>query len=170
MYILFYFRNRLVTVPIEFNCTCQLCNCSFMIQQSINIRPTPRSTALLKLIVSQLVKKYPNRYGIIRFVAMYTRARHWARWIQSTPSHNIFLRCILILSSVWLGFPSGTSLQDLQPNVWHTFRLLQIISLFIMQVFQTLATSLLLGPNILLSTLLSNTCARAQARRQFYVI
>lgn len=148
MYILFYFRNRLVTVPIEFNCTCQLCNCSFMIQQSINIRPTPRSTALLKLIVSQLVKKYPNRYGIIRFVAMYTRARHWARWIQSTPSHNIFLRYILILSSVWLGFPSGTSLQDLQP------------SLFIMQVFQTLATSLLLGPNILLSTLLSNACAR----------
>jgi hypothetical protein len=54
-------------------------------------------------MVAQLVKKFPAFYGTRRFMTVFTRARHWSlswvRWIQSTPSHLISLRLILILSS-----------------------------------------------------------------------
>jgi hypothetical protein len=50
---------------------------------------------LEKLIVAQLVEKF--------LTVMFKRARYMsmsrARWIQSTPSHRIYLRIILILSS-----------------------------------------------------------------------
>jgi hypothetical protein len=54
--------------------------------RSIN-EPTPGSRVLLeKLIVTQLVKKFPAFYRTLSFVAMFTRAHHWslswARWIQ----------------------------------------------------------------------------------------
>jgi len=53
-----------------------------------------RSRILLeKLIVTQLVKKFPTFYGTRHW------SLSWARWIQSTTSHNISLRYILILSS-----------------------------------------------------------------------
>jgi len=42
-------------------------------------------------------------YGTRRFIAVFRRARHWSlprtRWIQSTCSHHIFLRFVIILSS-----------------------------------------------------------------------
>jgi len=61
-----------------------------------------------KLTVTQLLKKFSAFYGTWRFITVLTRARHWslcwARWIQSTPSHSISLRFILILSShLYLG-------------------------------------------------------------------
>jgi hypothetical protein len=49
---------------------------------------SPRSTDILeKLTGSQLVKKFPAFYGIIRFITAYTSARHlslfWANSVQS---------------------------------------------------------------------------------------
>jgi hypothetical protein len=62
-----------------------------------------RRVLLEKLTVTHLVKKYPAFYGTQKFITVFTRARHWlqswARCIQSTPSHPISLRSILILST-----------------------------------------------------------------------
>jgi hypothetical protein len=63
----------------------------------------PWSTDLLeKLTVTQLVKTFPAFYGTRSFITVFTRVRHWslfwARWIQSTPPHTIYLKSILILS------------------------------------------------------------------------
>jgi hypothetical protein len=51
-------------------------------------------------------------YGTIRFIVVFTQARHWtlswASWIQFAPSIPISLRSILMLSShLRLGLPSG---------------------------------------------------------------
>jgi hypothetical protein len=64
-----------------------------------------RSWALLeKLPVVQPLKKLTAFYGIWRFIAVLTRALQWFlswdRSIESTPSHPISLRCILILKNV----------------------------------------------------------------------
>jgi hypothetical protein len=62
---------------------------------------SPWSIVLLeKIIVAKLVKKPPVFYGIWRQIIVFTRARHWilswARRIQSTTSHPVYLRSILI--------------------------------------------------------------------------
>jgi hypothetical protein len=53
--------------------------------------------------VIQLVNKFPAFYGTRRFITVFTRACHWslswARWIQSTSSHTLSVRSIMILSS-----------------------------------------------------------------------
>jgi len=58
---------------------------------------------LEKLIVNHIAKKFFSFYETRRFVTVFTTACHsslfWATWIQSTPSHHISLRSILILSS-----------------------------------------------------------------------
>jgi hypothetical protein len=58
---------------------------------------------LKKLIVTQLAKKLPAFQGTRTFITVFTAARHWTSsriwWIQSTHSHTISLRSILILSS-----------------------------------------------------------------------
>jgi len=66
-------------------------------------------------------QKFLASYGTWRFITMFTRAHHlslsWARWIQSTTSHTISLRSILILSSdPCLGFLSCSSLYIFQPK------------------------------------------------------
>jgi hypothetical protein len=57
---------------------------------------------LEKLLVTLLVKRFPTFYGTWRFITIFTRAHHWsiswARWIQSTPSHQISLASLLMLS------------------------------------------------------------------------
>jgi len=67
---------------------------------------------LEKLIVAQLVKKFPTFNGTRRFITTFTRIHHWslswARWIQSISSDPITLTSILILSShLCLHFLSG---------------------------------------------------------------
>jgi len=58
---------------------------------------------LEKLIVTQLVKRFPAFYGTRRFITVFARARHWplscSRCIQSTPSHPVSQRSVLILSN-----------------------------------------------------------------------
>jgi hypothetical protein len=64
---------------------------------------TPCSRFLVgKIVVSQLLIKFPVFCGTRGFIFVFTRASDfslsWARWIQSTLSHPICLRYILILS------------------------------------------------------------------------
>ena len=72
----------------------------------------PHSTVRLKkLIVAQLVKKFPTFFGTQVFVTSFTRSRHlslsWSRPIQSTSSHPTSWRFVLILTShLGLVFPA----------------------------------------------------------------
>jgi len=72
--------------------------CSGRLQLTLQSR-----VLLVKLTVTQLIKKFPALYGTRRFVTVFIGAHHWslsrARWIQSTRSHHIPLKYILILSS-----------------------------------------------------------------------
>jgi hypothetical protein len=74
---------------------------------------TPWSRVLLeKLTGFQLVKKFPEFYGIRRFMTAITSVRQlslfWASSIQPMPPHPNSWRSILILSShLHLGLPSG---------------------------------------------------------------
>jgi hypothetical protein len=62
-------------------------------------------TTLGRVLLEKLsvINKYRAFYITRRFITVFTRTRHWylswARWIQSTTSHRITVRCILILSS-----------------------------------------------------------------------
>jgi hypothetical protein len=117
---------------------------------------------------------------------MFTRVCHWslswARWSQSTTSHTISLRsipllstylcldlpnvlpfwfsnqnflCISYLSHAWfVSHLSHPPWGDHPNNIWWS---VQVMKLLIMQSVQPLTTSSLLGPNILLSNLFSNT-------------
>jgi hypothetical protein len=73
----------------------------------------PRNPVLLeKLTVTQPVKKFPTFYRTPRFITVFNRTRHCsvscATCIQSSPSHPISLRSILILfSHLLVGLPSG---------------------------------------------------------------
>jgi hypothetical protein len=134
----------------------------------------------------QLVNKFPAFYGTRRFLTALTSARHLslssASPIQSSRPHPTSWRSILILSShLRLGLPSGLSLRFPHRNPVQTspfphtcympahLNLLDFITRKILgkeyRPFSSKLcnfpycpfTSSLLGPNILLSTLFSNT-------------
>jgi hypothetical protein len=85
------------------------------------------SWALLeKPPIVKLLKKFPACYGIRRFITAFTKSLQWsiswARSIQSTPSHPISPRSILILSSrLRLGLPSGLCPSDFLTNIVYAF-------------------------------------------------
>jgi hypothetical protein len=65
-------------------------------------------------------------YGTRRFNTVFTRALHWSlSWaisIQSTPSHPISLRSILILSThLRLGYPSSRFTSGFCTDILHAF-------------------------------------------------
>jgi hypothetical protein len=67
--------------------------------------------------IVQPLKNFPAFYGTRRFNTAFTRALHWSlSWaisIQSTPSHPISLRSILILSThLHLGYFLGIEMQE----------------------------------------------------------
>jgi hypothetical protein len=67
-----------------------------------------------------------STYGTRRFNPVFTRALHWSlSWaisIQSTPSHSISLRSILILSThLRLGLPSGLFPSGFPTNIPYAF-------------------------------------------------
>jgi len=141
---------------------------------------------LEKLIVAHLVKKSPACYGSQRFITVYTRACHWSipttRCIQSTSSNPASLRSVLILSyHLRLGLPSGLFPSGFTTKTLYAFLIfpiratcpshLTLHNLITLTIFgevyklrssslcsllQPPATSSLLCPNILLSTLFSN--------------
>ena len=141
---------------------------------------------LEKLIVLQLVMKFPAFHGTRRFITTLTSVRHlslsWANPIQSIYPHPTSWRSVLILSThLRLGLPSG-----LFPSGFHTktlyaplsspiratcpahLILLDFITRKILgEEYRSLSSSLcsllhspvtssLLGPNILLNTMFSN--------------
>jgi hypothetical protein len=87
-----------------------------------------------KMIFSQLIKKFPALYGIRSFITVFTRARHWslswARWIQSTPSHRISSRSVLILSpTLRLSFQSGLLKENV--GIWDHHAVCACASVFV---------------------------------------
>jgi len=134
----------------------------------------------------QLVKKFPVFYGTWRFITAFTSARHlslsWATSIQSIPPHATSWRSILILSShlrlvlpsgfFSSGFPTKTPYTHLPPVRTicpaHLILLDFITRTIFVEEYRSLSSSLcsflhsavsssLLGPNILLNALFSNT-------------
>jgi len=125
--------------------------------------------------------------GTRRFITVFTRARHspisWVRWIHSTPSEQIYLRFVLILSShlclvLPIGlFPSGFLSTTLCAPLLspirvrcpaHLIFLGLITRITFAEVYRScgsslcsllysLVTSSLLGLSIFLSALFSNT-------------
>ena len=149
---------------------------------------------LEKLSGLQLVKKFPAFHGTRRFIIALPSARHlslsWASPIQSIHPHPTSWRSILILSTqLCLGLPSG-----LFPSVFPTkflynplsspiratcpahLILLDFITRTILgEEYKSFSSSLcnllhfpvtssLLGPNILLNTMLSNTFSILSSR------
>jgi hypothetical protein len=87
---------------------------------------TPCSRVLFeKLTGSQLLKKFPAFYATPRFITTFTSARHLSvsrtRSIQSIPSHALFWKSILILSShLRLVFQAVSFPQVSLPNPLYT--------------------------------------------------
>jgi hypothetical protein len=86
-----------------------------------------RSWAFLEeLSIVQPLKNLPAFYGTRSFNSVFTRALHWslslAISIQSTPSHHISLRFILMLSThLHLGLPSGLFPSGLPTYILYVF-------------------------------------------------
>ena len=142
---------------------------------------------LEKLFGSQLVKKCPTLHGTQKFITTYTSSGHlslfWASSIQSIFPHPTFWTAILRLSShLCLGlpsslFPSRFSHQNpvynshlshtrYMPCPPHSSRFdhpnnieceVEIMKLLLCIFLYSPISSSLLGPNILLNTLFSNT-------------
>ena len=142
---------------------------------------------LEKLTCSQLVKKFPAFYGTRTFITVFTSTRHlplfWARSIQSMRHHPSSWRSNLTVSFhlrvVFLGglFPSGFPNKILQASLLSPIRATYIAHFILVNLitrivigkeYRSFRSSLcnflhstvtpsLLGPNILLNTLFSNT-------------
>ena len=149
---------------------------------------------LEKLTGLLLVKKFPAFHGTRRFITALTSVRHlslsWANPIQSTYPHPTSWRSILILSThLRLGlpnglFPSGFPTKTLYATLSSPIRatcpahliLLDFITRTILgeeyksfssslyNLLHSPVTSSLLGPNILLNTMFSNTLSFLSCR------
>ena len=149
---------------------------------------------LEKLTSLQLVKKFPSFHGTRRFITALTSVRHlslsWASPFQSIYPHPTSWRSIIIFSTyLRLGlssglFPSGFSSKTLYTLLSSPIRptcpahliLLDFITRTILceeyksfsfslcSLLHYRVTSSLLGPNILLNTMFSNTLSFLSSR------
>jgi hypothetical protein len=83
-------------------------------------------TLLEKLPIEQPLKNFPEFCRTPRFITVFTRALDWslswARSIQSIPSHPVYLRSILILSThLRLRLPSGLFPPRFLTNILYAF-------------------------------------------------
>ena len=153
-----------------------------------------RRVLLEKLTGLQLVKKLPAFHGTRRFITAFTSVRHlslfWANPIQSIYTHPTSWRSILILSAhlrlglpsglLPFGFPTNTLYTPLSSPIRATCQAHLIILDFITRtilgeeyksfssslcsLLHSPVTSSLLGPDILLDTLFSNTLSFLSSR------
>ena len=77
-----------------------------------------------KLIIPQLIKKFPTFYGTPRFVTTFTSTCHlslsWSWQIQSMPDHLTSWKSILIFySHLYLGFLNSPFHSGLSTNILH---------------------------------------------------
>ena len=149
---------------------------------------------LKKLTGLQLVKKFPAFHGTRRFITALTSVRHlslsWASPIQSIYPHPTSWRSVQILSThLCLGLPSGVLPSNFPTKTLYTplsspihatcpahLILLYFITRKILgEEYKTFSSSLcnplhspvtstLLGPNILLNTMFSNTLSFLSSR------
>ena len=148
---------------------------------------------LEKLTGLQLVKKFPAFHGTRRFIMALTRVRHlflcWASPIQSIYPHPTSWRSILISTHLHLGlssgilpcsFPTNTLYTPLSSTIRATcpahLILLDFITRTILgeeyksfsaslcNLLHSPVTSSILGPNILLNTMFSNTLSFLSSR------
>ena len=149
---------------------------------------------LEKLIGLQLVKKFPAFHGTRRFITALTSVRHlslyWASPILSIYPHPNSWRSILILSAhLRLGLPSGLLPSGFPTKTIYTplsspiratcsahLILLDFVTRTILgeeyksfssslyNLLHSPVTSSLLGPNILLNTMFSNTLSFLSSR------
>jgi hypothetical protein len=138
-----------------------------------------------KLIGFQLVKKFPTFYETQRFLTAFTSTRHLslsrATLIQSMPSHPTSCSSIYawvfqmasfpqvsppepsILSSIHATCPTHLILLNL--ITWTIFgEQYRVIISWLCSFLHSHVTSSLLGPNILLNTLISNTLSLHSSR------
>jgi len=99
-----------------------------------------RRVLLQKLIVTQLVKKFPAFYGTRRYNAAFTRSSHCSlsltRRIQSTSSQPIALSSCLILSPhVRLDIQSGLFPSGFPPKMLYTFPIYPMRALITVIIF-----------------------------------
>ena len=162
-----------------------ICKNHYLLTYLLTHSLTPWCRVLLEKITGlQLVKKFPAFYGTRRFITALTSVRHlslsWASPIQSTYPHPTSWRSILMLSThLRLGppsslFPSGFPTKTLYapsppPYAPHALPIsfLSILSpaqyrvrsteLLVMQSPPFPLTPSLVGQNILLNTIFSNT-------------
>ena len=162
-------------------------NVNFLYYLLIYLHTPRSRVLLEKLTGFQLVKKFPAFYGTRIFIPAFTSARHlslsWANSIQSVPPHPTSWIYIFILSShLRLGLPSGFFPSDFPTKFLYTslhspiratcpthLMFLDFIARTILgeeykslssslcSFLHSLVTSSLLGPNILLSAIFSNT-------------
>jgi len=140
-----------------------------------------------QLTISKPVKKFPTFYGTRKLITAFTSARHlslsWTSSKQSVPPYHTSWISILILSShLRLGLPSGLFSSGFPTKTLYRLILFPIhatcpahlipldlitrtilgeqyrsLSFLLRSFLHSPVTSSLLGPNILLSFLLSNT-------------
>ena len=155
---------------------------------------------LEKLTGLQLVRKFPAFHGTRRFITALTSVRHlslsWASPIQSIYPHPTSWRSILILSThlrlrlpsglLPSGFPSKVVYTPLSSTIRATcpahLILLNVITCTILgEEYKLFSSSLrnllhfpvissLLGPNILLNTMFSNTLSFLSSRNIYIYI
>jgi len=102
----------------------------------------PRSRVLVeKLIVTQLVKKFPTFYATQKSVTVITRSHRlslsWARWTQSTPLHRISILILFLYLRLGLGngfFPSGFPIKVYYAYIIYPMRVAYPISLFLLDL------------------------------------
>jgi hypothetical protein len=100
------------------------------------LSPTPLIIIIIIILekppVVQLLRNFPQYYGIRRFITVLTRALHrslfWARSIQPIPPNPISLRPTLILSTyLRLGLPSVLFPSECPTNIPHAFLFFPLI-------------------------------------------
>jgi hypothetical protein len=145
------------------------------------MEPSPSSEVASRLATQEFLTFYGTRSFITVFIRAYHWSLFWARWIQSITPHPISLKYIsILLTHLRLGLPSGLFFYVYRTKALYAFLFFPmratfhihfiLLNFMILILFdeeyklwrsslcsfhQFPIISLFLGPNILLSTLLS---------------